>query len=190
EAAVRRAAVETLFRAQLVLQIIARTQELLDREVLIQGALSAYLAMAANPPRKASKSGPVMTPVELRDTCIARVNEVHAFEEARSHVERSHLAGATALFSAAVREWDEQRKRTETLGVLAIHLCELDGIEPLPPDDPEAFEARVTQIAADFVEPARSKAYHELGDGRRAMWIAFGWLRSKIASPHAADLPH
>src|SRR5438093_54847 len=98
EAAIRRAAVETLFRAQLVLQIIARTQEFLDREVLIQGALSAYLAMAANPPRKASKNGQVMTHVELRDTCIARVNELHAFEEARSQVERSHLAGATAPF--------------------------------------------------------------------------------------------
>jgi hypothetical protein len=177
--AIRRACVETLFRAQLVLQITVRTQELLDREILVHAALGAYLAAAANPPRKPPKGGPPANPVQLRDVCIARVNELHAFEEARAQVERSHLDGATALFPAAVREWDEQRKRTETLGVLAIHMCELDGTEFSPADDLEAFDARVTQIAADFVEPARSKAYNELGDGRRAMSIAFDWLRPK-----------
>src|SRR5207249_1079199 len=145
-AAVRRAAVETIFRAQLVLQINVRTQEFLDREVLIQGALSAYLAMAANAPTKVPNGGPVMTPVELRDTCIARVNELHAFEQARSQVERSHLAGVTALFPAAIREWEEQRRRTETVGVLAIGMAELDGADQLPPDDVEAFEARVAQL--------------------------------------------
>ena len=180
QAAVRRAAVETVFRAQLVLQIIARTQEFLDREVLIQGALSAYLAMAANPPRKSSKIGPVMTHVELRDTCIARVNELHAFEQARTEVERSHLTSATALFPSAIREWEEQRRRTETVGVLAIGMVERGGDEPLPPDDVEAYDARVAQIVAAFVEPARSKAYHELGDGRRALSIAVGWLQPRL----------
>jgi hypothetical protein len=36
-------------------------------------------------------------------------------------------------------------------------------------------------MVADHVEPARSKAYHELGDGRRASSIAMGWLRPKPA---------
>jgi integrase len=31
---------------------------------------------------------------------------------------------------------------------------------------------------ADFVEPAKSKAYNELGDGRRAQAIAVAWLRA------------
>ena len=34
----------------------------------------------------------------------------------------------------------------------------------------------------DHVEPARSRAYDELGDGRRAQSIAIGWLRPKLAA--------
>jgi len=41
----------------------------------------------------------------------------------------------------------------------------------------------VAQLIADHVEPARSKAYHELGDGRRALSIAVGWLRSMVSAP-------
>jgi hypothetical protein len=181
QAAVRKAVVGTLFRAQLVLQISVRTQEFLNREVLIHAAFSAYIAMAVNPPRRRPRSGPVVGPTELRDACIARVNEMHAFEEARARVERTHLAGATALAPAAVREWDEQRTRTERLGLLAIRMAELDGIDGLPPDDVEANDARVAQFVADHVEPARSKAYHEVGDGRRALSIAVGWLRPRVA---------
>jgi hypothetical protein len=182
EAAIRRAVVETIFRAQLVLQINVRTQEFLDREVLIHAAFSAYLATAVNPPRRPHKSGPVMGPGELRDACVARVTELHAFEEARASVERTHLDGATALFPAAVREWDEQRSRTEILGAMAIRMGELD-FDQFPPDDIEAFDARVAHLVADFVEPARSKAYHELGDGRRALSIAVAWLRPKVSAP-------
>jgi hypothetical protein len=81
----------------------------------------------------------------------------------------------------AVREWDEQRTRTETLGLMAIRMAELDGIDGLPPDDVEANDARVAQFVADHVEPARSKAYHAVGDGRRALSIAVGWLRPRVA---------
>jgi hypothetical protein len=105
------------------------------------------------------------------------------FEEAHASVERTHLDGATALFPAAVREWDEQRSRTETLGAMAIRMGELEGFDQLPPDDIEAFDARVAHLVADFVEPARSKAYHELGDGRRALSIAVAWLRPKVSAP-------
>jgi hypothetical protein len=87
----------------------------------------------------------------------------------------------TALFPAAVREWAEQRTRSETLAVTAFRISELDGFDTPPPDDEVAYKARVAQLVADHVEPARSKAYYELGDGRRALAIAFGWLRSKVA---------
>ena len=62
---------------------------------------------------------------------------------------------------------------------MAIRIAELDGFEEPPPDDADAFEARVEQLVADHVEPARSTAYNEIGDGRRAYAIATAWVRSK-----------
>ena len=61
---------------------------------------------------------------------------------------------------------------------MAMRMAELDGAEPPAPHDAAAFEARVASLAADFVEPAKSKAYNELGDGRRAQAIAASWLRA------------
>ena len=52
--------------------------------------------------------------------------------------------------------------------------------EPEPPDDPGAFEARMAALRSDLVEPARSKTYDELGDGRRALTIATRWLAPKL----------
>jgi hypothetical protein len=178
-AAVRKALVETIFKAQLVLRINALTQGFIDREVLIAGALSAHLGLAVHagsgqPIDKAS-----VGLVQVRDVLFARVAEVHAFESARATVERRHLDGATALFPAAVREWAEQRTQSEMLAVAAFRIAELDGFDPPPPDDGAALDARVAQLVADHVEPARSKAYYELGDGRRGLSLAIGWLRSK-----------
>jgi hypothetical protein len=177
--AVRKALLETMFRAQLVLRINALTQDVIDREVLIDGALSAHLGLAVHATRgQPIDKGPIGL-VLVRDLLFARVTELHAFEAARTTVERKHLDGVTALFPAAVRDWAEQRTRSETLAVTAFRIAELDGFDPPPPDDEAAFDARVTQLVADHVEPARSKAYYELGDGRRALTIAIGWLRPK-----------
>jgi hypothetical protein len=63
---------------------------------------------------------------------------------------------------------------------MAMRMAELDGAEPPPPDDQAALDARVAQLVADLVEPARSKAYDELGDGRRAIELAVRWLRPKL----------
>jgi hypothetical protein len=67
------------------------------------------------------------------------------------------------------------------MAVIALRLAELDRFDPPPPDDPAAVEARVAQLVADHVEPARSTAYNELGDGRRAVIVATRWLRPKLA---------
>jgi hypothetical protein len=40
---------------------------------------------------------------------------------------------------------------------------------------------------ADLVEPAKSAALEKLGEGQRALGIATGWLRARMAS-RAADL--
>jgi hypothetical protein len=39
----------------------------------------------------------------------------------------------------------------------------------------------VTAYAADLVEPAKVVALEQLGEGRRALGIATGWLRAKLA---------
>jgi hypothetical protein len=57
---------------------------------------------------------------------------------------------------------------------------ELDGAEPAPPDDLMAFEDRVAALVTDLIEPARSSAYDEVGDGRRALAVAVQWLRPKL----------
>lgn len=72
---------------------------------------------------------------------------------------------------------------------MAVRLAELDGAPPLPPDDPAAFEAKVVALAADLVEPAKSKAYNELGDGRRAQTIAAAWLRAGPSVPFSTFTP-
>jgi hypothetical protein len=78
--------------------------------------------------------------------------------------------------------WDEQRTRTETLGVMAVRMTKLPGDAPLPPNDVEAFDARVAELVADFVEPARSDEYHEAGDGGSPLSIAMSWLRPRLGA--------
>ncbi len=181
-AAVRKALVETIFKAQLVLRINALTQEFIDREVLIDGALSAHLGLAVHVGKGQPIDKAPVGLVQVRDVLFARAMELHAFETARATVERKYLDGATALFPAAVREWNEQRTRSETLAVTAFRIAELDGFDPPPPDDEAVFDARVAQLVADHVEPARSKAYYELGDTRRGLSPTMGWLRWRAAS--------
>ena len=53
----------------------------------------------------------------------------------------------------------------------------------VPPADapyPDAASARVTELVADLVEPAKTTALEKLGDGERAQGIAIGWLRPKL----------
>ena len=76
--------------------------------------------------------------------------------------------------------WDEQLRSTETLADLACRLAELDGMPPAEPADPDAVSARVTELVADLVEPAKTTALEKLGEGERAQSIATAWLRPKL----------
>ena len=177
--AVRKAIVETVFRVQLVLRIITLAQEFLDRETLIQAALSAHLALALDADDRRSDRA-TLPIAKFRDLLIGRVNELHAIEAARLEVEGRYLDGHAALFPAGQHAWDIQQTESERQAVIAIRLAEFDGGEPLTDDDPTTVPARVAQLVADHVEPARLKAYDVLGDGRRAMNVAVRWLRPKI----------
>jgi hypothetical protein len=175
--AIRRSLVETLFRGQLVLGINVRSQDFLDREGLIYGALVSQVAIAAATPDAPVEAAPLARLVQARDLLIGRVTELRAFEVSRTRVEARYLDGVAADFPAACGAWNRQRRDSEEAAVLAIRLCELDGGPPPPDEDPTAFEERITSLAADLVEPAKSKAYNELGDGGRAQAIAVAWLR-------------
>ena len=187
--AVRRSLVATMFRGQLVLGINVRSQDFLDREGLIYVALVSQVSLAISVPDAPFEATPLARLVQARDLLIGRVFELHAFEAARSRVEARYLNGARADVPAGRRAWDRQRQDSEEAAVMATRLAELDGAPPAPPDNPVAFEANVIALAADLVEPAKSKAYNELGDGPRAQTIAAAWLGAGLFAAPSRSTP-
>jgi hypothetical protein len=182
DAAVRTALRETVFRFDLVLRILVTTHELLEREGLIQAALSAHLALLTTEGREKRRRDTTYLErfATLRGPLLFRVAELRAAQEARASVEARYLGYHTALFPDEMRTWDEQRTRSETLAGVACRLAELDGVSPAEPADPEADSARVTELVADLIEPAKATALEKLGEGERAQGIAIGWLRPKL----------
>ncbi len=176
--AIRRSVVETLFRGLLVLEINVRTQNLLDREGLIYLVLVSQVGIALEVADDRLEGTALTRLVFCRDLLVARVAKIHAFEAARQQVEARYLDGALAVVPAARRAWDRQRHDSEEAAAMAVRLAELDGADPPPPEDRGAFDARVASLAGDFVEPAKLKAYDQLGDGRRAQAIGAAWLRA------------
>jgi hypothetical protein len=183
-AAVASALRETVFRFDLVMRILVTTHDLLEREGLIEAALSAHLALLtteARATRRRDTSYPERF-ATLRGLLLFRMAELRAAQEAREAVEARYLAGHTALFPDAVKAWDAQVKSTEIITDLAFRLAALDGVPPAEPPDPEAASARVTELVADLVEPAKTTALEKLGEGERALGIATRWLRTRTNS--------
>jgi hypothetical protein len=182
DAAIRSALRETVFRFDLVMRILVTTHELLEREGLIQAALSAHIALLTSEGRAQRRRDATYLErfATRRDLLTFRVTELRAAQEARSVVETRYLVGHTALFPDAVTAWDEQLRSTETLADLACRLAALDGVPPAEPADPDAVSARVTELIADLVEPAKTTALEKLGEGERAQSIATAWLRPKL----------
>jgi hypothetical protein len=165
-----------------VMRILATTHDLLEREGLIQAALSAHIALLMTEGREHGRRD--ATYIERfatrRDLLMLRVSELRAAEEARALVEARYLSGHTALFPDAVKAWDAQIANTVTLAGIACRLAELDGVPPAEPPDPDAVSARVAELVADLVEPAKTTALEKLGEGDRAIGIAIGWLRPRL----------
>ena len=158
------------------------THELLEREALIDAALSAHVALLTGEGRAAHRRDTTYPDrfATLRGLLLFRMAELRAAQEAREAVEARYLAGHTALFPDAVEAWDAQVKSTETIADVACRLADLDGVPPSEPPDPEAASARVTELVADLVEPAKTTALEKLGEGERAQSIATAWLRPKL----------
>jgi hypothetical protein len=192
-AAVRTALRETVFRFDLVMRILVTTHDLLEREGLIEAALSAHIALLTTEGRATRRRDATYLErfATLRGLLLFRLAELRAAREARALVEQRYLAGHTALFPDAVKAWDEQLRNTETLADLACRLAELDGVPPAEPPDPEAAPARVTGLIADLVEPAKTTALEKLGEGEQALGIGTAWLRAKLlpVDPGMRDVP-
>src|ERR1035437_1929298 len=137
-AAVASALRETVFRFDLVVRILVTTHELLDREGLIEAALSARLALLTTEGRATRRRDTRYLErfATLRGLLLLRLAELRAAQEARATVEARYLAGHTALFPDAGAAWDEQVRNTETLTDVACRLAELDGVPPAEPPDP------------------------------------------------------
>jgi hypothetical protein len=181
-AAVRAALRETVFRFDLVLRILVTTHEFLDREGLIQAALSAHLGLLTTEGRAERRRDAAYPErfATLRGLLLFRVAELRAAQGAREAVEARYLGDHTALFPDATKAWDAQLRSTEVIADLTCRLAEVNGVPPAEPPDPEADSTRVTELVADLVEPAKTTALEKLGEGEQAQRIAMGWLRPKL----------
>jgi hypothetical protein len=181
-AAVRSALRETVFRYELVLRIYVTAHDLLDREALIDMALSAQVALLVSKDEGSRRADPTYAErfATRRDLLAFRVAELHAAGEARSIVEKRYLDGHDALFPDLTGAWGEQVRATEVIADAAVRLAAFAGVPAAVPPDPEALSRRTTELVADLVEPAKSDALEALGEGAPALDIAVRWLRPKL----------
>ena len=170
---------QTVFLYQLVLRILVLATERLDREELRYAALTAQLGLALSDESFLGSRAEALT--KIGAAAMTWATELRAHETARARVEAEYFEGTSTLYPATLRRWTEQRELSDGLVDLIARLAELDGLDPLPVADPDAFAARVDQLVADHVEPARVKALDELGEGRRAVLIAMRWLGAETA---------
>ncbi len=182
DAAVRSALRETVFRFELVLRINVTAKEVLDREELMSTLFTTQLALFM---RDENGKGPDDSHRRrlglIRRLALLRVNELLASREARASVETRYLEGHSALFPDIAGALEAQLRTSQEVAANAVQAAELDGVEPAPPEDPDALRVRAGQLVADLVEPAKSETLDKLGEGRQALDIAAGWVRAKIA---------
>jgi hypothetical protein len=190
EAAVRSALRETVFRYELVLRINLTAHDLVDREALIDMALSARVALVAGEAKL--DPGDRRWLGTLRDLVLFRVSELNAAGEARARVEQRYLDGHPALFPDLSAAWEEQVKSTTGIANMAVRLAEIHGVAASAPTNPEAVSDRTTELVADLVEPAKAETLEMLGEGRQALGVSAGWVRARLQigrrSGDASDL--
>ena len=144
DAAISSALRETVFRFDLVMRILVTTHEFLEREGLIEAALSAHVALLTSEGRERRRRDATYPErfATLRGLLLFRVAELGAAQEARSVVETRYLGGHTALFPDAVQAWDAQLTSTQTIADVACRLAVLDAVPPAEPAAPDAVRGR------------------------------------------------
>jgi hypothetical protein len=183
EAAVRSALRETVFRYELVMKINVAAHELIDREALLDAALSAQVALLVSQDAESRRADPTYVErfATRRDLLAFRLAELRAAGEARSIVERRYIDGHAALFPAVAAAWYEQVRDTEVIADAAVRLAAFAEVPAAIAPEPQALDRRTTELVADLVEPAKADALETLGEGARAFDIASAWLRPKLA---------
>jgi hypothetical protein len=185
EAAVRSALRETVFRYELVLRINVVAHDLVDREGLIDAALSAQVALVTS--RETREPKDIEWLGQLRDLLLSRVDELGAVQEARTLVEERYLDGHGALFPDVEVAWRDQVESTQMIADTAVRLAEFDGAPQAAAPHPEALAGRTAPLVADLVEPAKAEALDKCGEGRQALGIAAGWVRGRLARAQQLD---
>lgn len=64
---------------------------------------------------------------------------------------------------------------------MADRLAKLEGVPPAAPWDPRRVSERAETLFLNLVEPARVTTLAKLDEGRQALAIATGWLRSSAS---------
>jgi hypothetical protein len=182
DAAVRSALRETVFRYELVLRINRTAHETIEREALLDAALSAQVALLVSEDAESRRADSTYAErfATRRDLLAFRLAELRAAGEASSIVEKRYLDGHGALFPDLAAAWDEQVRDTEVIADAAVRLAAFAGVPAATAPEPGAHERRTTQLVADLVEPAKADALQMLGESERAYGIADEWLRGKL----------
>jgi hypothetical protein len=183
QAAIRTALRETIFRYELVLRINVVAHDLLDREGLIDAALSAQIALVACGRDRDDQASDRLA--KLRDLVLYRLGELSAAQEARTLVEGRYLDGHPALFPDVAAAWVEQVQATQLIADMAGRFGELAGAPAGVPPDHASGSGRTAELAADLVEPAKAEALDKVGEGRRAFEIASDWVRAASLPPRS-----
>jgi hypothetical protein len=183
DAAVRSALRETVFRFELAMRINVAAHDLLEREFLIDAAISAQVALLVAEDRTTRRADPTYAArlASMRDLLTHRLSELRAQEQARAIVQERYLDGHPALFPVLAKAWASQIESTAAIMDLAVRLAELDGVAPSSPAKAEALTVRTTELVGDLIEPAKAEALEKLGEGERAFGIAVRWLGPKMA---------
>jgi hypothetical protein len=168
DAAVRSALRETVFRFELALRINVTAHELIDREALLDAALSAQVALLVSQDTESRRAAPTYAErfATRRDLLVFRLGELRAAGEARSLAEKRYLDGQAALFPTLASAWEEQVRDTEAIADAAVRLASFAGVSAAMAPEPEALSARTAELVADLVEPAKADTLEMLGEGR------------------------
>ena len=125
DAAVRSALRETVFRFELVMRINVTAHELLEREALIDAALSANLALAFKDDERPADPKRLEHLGRLRDLIVIRVSELGATAQARTIAAERYLQGQSALFPNLAGAWEEQLKSTTLIADMAVRMAKM-----------------------------------------------------------------
>jgi hypothetical protein len=185
--AVRSALRETVFRFELVVRINVSAHETLDREALIDMALSAQVALLGSEEETTRRADPTYAErlATRRDLLRYRVSELGAIGKARALLVKRYLEGHGALFPDLEAAWVEQVASTQAMADFAVRMAKVARVPAAVPRDPEALTPRAAELVADLVEPAKATALDKIGEGQWALGIATGWARTGLGRAQA-----